>query len=291
MGLFSKKTPEEIEFDEKLRYYVGGMSPSKYYLAKLRERNINPLDANSVYTKKILKKEYENGKLSIHAIEERIDELLGLDIRTIKYNVLDKGYDTSLIKTPENIQNFLEETLDGKANQTFNKEYRQKVLFEKYGINAEEAYCFKCAIEEQRKHTFGNDSYNKTSSAFVALFDDYIAVAKESAILQADLGLRKIFFRNVASIDYDAMGKVSLSNSLFINLKSSEAVHFRYLSEKDVFEVQKRFENYMAEKDTPNMVQINQEYSNADELLKYADLYKQGLLSEEEFETKKKELL
>lgn len=78
---------------------------------------------------------------------------------------------------------------------------------------------------------------------------------------------------------------------MFIHLKSAESVQLKWLSEKDVSEVQTRFEDYMAQKDTPNTVQIKQETSNADELLKYAELYKQGLLTEEEFETKKKELL
>ncbi len=78
---------------------------------------------------------------------------------------------------------------------------------------------------------------------------------------------------------------------MFIHLKSAESVQLKWLSEKDVAEVQTRFEDYMAQKDTPNTVQIKQETSNADELLKYAELYKQGLLTEEEFETKKKELL
>ena len=78
---------------------------------------------------------------------------------------------------------------------------------------------------------------------------------------------------------------------MFIHLKSAESVQLKWLSEKDVSEVQTRFEDYMAQKDTPNTVQIKQETSNADELLKYAELYKQGLLTEEEFKTKKKELL
>ena len=290
-GLFSKKTPEEKEFDEKLKYYVGGVSSSKYYLKKAKEHGKIITQVNPIHVKKILKDEFEYGTLSVNDMEQRIDELMELDITCIRHDILDKGYDTSLIKTPEDIQDFLEVVFEGKSDQSFNKEYRQKVLFEKYGINTDEAYCFRCAIEEKRSHTFGNETYRKPSQAFIALFDDYIAIAKESAILQSDLGIRKVFFRNVASIDYDARGKVSLTNHLFINLKSAESVQLYNISEKDVAEVQTRFENYMAEKDTPNTVQIKQETSNADELLKYAELYKQGLLSEEEFEAKKKELL
>lgn len=290
-GLFNKKTPEEKEFDEKLKYYVGGLSFSDYYREKAKEHGKIVTQVNFLYVKSILKDEFEYGSLSVNDMEKRIDELMELDVTCIKYDILDKGYNTSLIKTPQDIQDFLEVTFDGKSDQSHNKDFRQKVLFEKYGINTDEAYCFRCSIEEQRSHTFGNETYRKPSQAYVALFDDYIAIAKESAILQSDLGIRKVFFRNVASIDYDARGKVSLSNSLFIHLKSAESVQLKLLSEKDVAEVQTRFENYMAEKDAPNTVQIKQETSNADELLKYAELYKQGILTEEEFEAKKKELL
>lgn len=290
-GLFSKKTPEEKEFDEKLKYYVGGISFSDYYREKAKEHGKIVTQVNYLYVKSILKDEFEYGSLSVNDMEQRIDELMDLDITCIKYDILDKGYNTSLIKTPQDIQDFLEVTFDGKSDLSHNKDFRQKVLFEKYGINTDEAYCFRCSIEEQRSHTFGNETYRKPSQVYIALFDDYLAIAKESAILQSDLGIRKVFFRNVASIDYDARGKVSLSNSLFIHLKSAESVQLKLLSEKDVAEVQTRFENYMAEKDAPSTVQIKQETSNADELLKYAELYKQGLLTEEEFEAKKKELL
>lgn len=290
-GLFSKKTPEENEFDEKLKYYVGGFLTSDYCLKKIKEHGKLFTQVNHSHLKKILQDEFEYGTLSVNDIEQRIDELMDLDIDCIKYDILDKGYDTSLIKTPEDIQDFLEVIFEGKSDKSHNKEYRQKVLFEKYDINTDEAYCFRCAIEEQRSHTFGNETYRAPSLAFIALFDDYIAIVKESTILHADLGIRKVFFRNIASIDYDARGKVSLTNNLFINLKSADSVQLYNISEKDVAEVQTRFENYMAEKDTPNTVQIKQETSNADELLKYAELYKQGLLSEEEFEAKKKELL
>ena len=74
-------------------------------------------------------------------------------------------------------------------------------------------------------------------------------------------------------------------------MHSGEHVQLKFISKETVDEVQQRYEKFINEKNVSNTVQINQETSNADELLKYAELYKQGLLSEEEFEAKKKELL
>ena len=70
------------------------------------------IQANYLYVKKILKDEFEYGTLSADNIEHRLDELMDLDTSSIKYDVLDKGYDTSLIKTPEDLQDFLKVTFE-----------------------------------------------------------------------------------------------------------------------------------------------------------------------------------
>ena len=110
---------------------MGSISISPYFIKKAEEHGKSVIQANYLYVKKILKDEFEYGTLSADNIEHRLDELMDLDTSSIKYDVLDKGYDTSLIKTPEDIQDFLEVTFEGKSDQSFNKEYRQKVLFEK----------------------------------------------------------------------------------------------------------------------------------------------------------------
>ena len=130
-GLFNNKTPKEKEFDEKLKNYVGGISISPYFIKKAEEHGKSVIQANYLYVKKILKDEFEYGTLSADNIEHRLDELMDLDTSSIKYDVLDKGYDTSLIKTPEDLQDFLKVTFEGKSDKSLNKEYRLKQLFKK----------------------------------------------------------------------------------------------------------------------------------------------------------------
>ena len=293
-GLFNRKSPEQKEFDEKLKYYVGGTLHSDYYMAKMKEHKVGIFDNTNIYIKDILKAEFKNDKLAVEDMENRLDELMQLDTRPIKEYMLDKGYDTSLIKTEVDLHKFLAqeygEDIVEKVKMK-DKEYRKGALYKKYGIDTDEVYCFECNIEERRSSTFSNTDRRNVDTAYVALFDDYIAIIKESVWLKSDMGIRKVYFNNVTSIDYDTSGKLGLSSSLFLNMHSGEHVQLKFISKETVDEVQQRYEKFINEKNVSNTVQINQETSNADELLKYAELYKQGLLSEEEFEAKKKELL
>ncbi|WP_409197630.1 SHOCT domain-containing protein [Methanobrevibacter acididurans] len=73
--------------------------------------------------------------------------------------------------------------------------------------------------------------------------------------------------------------------SLGATAKVCETI-YTYLHEK--------WDSYQKNKDTPTPSPLQKEEpqsSNADELLKYAELYEKGLLTKEEFEAKKKELL
>ena len=116
------------------------------------------------------------------------------------------------------------------------------------------------------------------------------------------MGSRKIFYDNIASIDYDKRGVFHASSSLFINLKSSDTIQLKFIKEKDANELNKRVEDFITNKHQLNINGINnnsisnnndnnQTVSKADELVKYAELYKEGFLTKEEFELKKKELL
>ena len=294
-SLFGGNSSDKKEFNKQLKFYVGGIAESDYFRNKKEEFNKGEiLDINQYFVKGILKKEFKNGKLSVDGIENRLDELFGLDVKSM-YELSEKKVDTSSIKTQDDLSDYLLKEYGEKraeeSRKNADKNYRINSLFEKYGVDLEGAYFFKCSIEERRSSTFYNTDRRNLDTAYVALFDDYIGIIKESVFLKSDMGMRKVFFKTVSGIDYDTSGKLGMSNSLFIRMHSGEPVQLKFISEKDVAEVQAKFEKYMAQKDTPNTVQINQETSNADELLKYAELYKQGILTEEEFEAKKKELL
>lgn len=164
---------------------------------------------------------------------------------------------------------------------------KKEKLFEKYGLIKEDI-TFECTIEEKRHTTFRNEDERNVDHAYVAVFDNCIVIIKESVWIKSDMGMRKVYFNNVSSIDYDTRGKLGASSSLLIHMNSGEYIHLKHISKENVDKVHEKFENFIIQK---NNSTINQKLSNADELLKYADLYKQGFLTEEEFEAKKKELL
>lgn len=286
------KTQDELYEFLKENEGVETADKSKLRMKINSFRGISLLGTDGI--RDILEKEQEMGNLSMDDVENRFEELITLDSKYLKMYVLDKGYDTSLIKTPDDLYEFLKENESLTAAE-FSKQnvngYRKNVLFEKYDINPDEAYTFECTIEERKSTTFTNTDKRNVDHAYAALYDDYIAIIKESVILKSDMGMRKVYFKNVSGIDYDTAGTFGLSSSLFIHMHSGEHVQLKFISRNDVDEVHKRFENFINKNSSNDNDAISQENSNADELLKYAELYKQGLLSEEEFEAKKKELL
>lgn len=290
MGLFSSKSTKDNEFDEKIKIYIGGVFPSATFNDKLHEHGL-PFNTSYKDIREILKSEHRNGKLTADDVEKRMDEIMELDIYALKSDILKKGYDTSVFKTQDDLNEFLGPEY-AKEHIPRSKKNKMEYYINKYNINIENAYQFECTIEEERSSTFTNSSQRDVENAYVIVSDDNLAIIKESLFLKSDMGMRKIYYENIAGIDYDTTGTLGLSSSLFIHLKSSEHVQLKDISDDDVNEVHIRFENYINKKNKP-IVQnnINQNGSDADELLKYAELYEKGLLTKEEFETKKQQIL
>lgn len=218
---------------------------------------------------KTLKKDIKNG-LEAHEIYNRIKELLTQE------------YGEQL--TPEEVK---QNTITQKAAPIIDKE---KKLEEKFGVQFKGKKWFRCTIEEVKASTISNIPQRQVDYAYVIVEDDHLDIIKESVFIKSKMGTKKIFFNNIASIDYDARGKLHISNSLVINLKSSDNVLLKNLDEKFVKMVQDAFNDFMA-KDGSGEPVVVKAGSNADELLKYAELFEKGLLTQEEFEAKKKELL
>lgn len=173
----------------------------------------------------------------------------------------------------------------------------QSKIENKFNVNLKGKYWFQCTIEEIKASTFFNEPRRDVDTAYVVLEDLYILIIKESVFIKTDMGRRKIFYDNIASIDYDKRGVFHASSSLFINLKSSDTIQLKFIKEKDANELNKRLEDFITNKhqlnknNGDNCNNNDQIVSKADELVKYAELYKEGFLTKEEFEMKKKELL
>ncbi len=214
-----------------------------------------------------IKNEIKKGELSSEDIEGRIK------------NLLTQEYGEPISQEEAN-----QKCLDHKLAPLIEKE---KKLEEKFGIPFRGKKWFKCTIEEVKAGTITNTPQRQVDSAYVFIEEDYFNIVKESVFLKSKMGVKKIFFKNIASVDYDARGKLHISNSLVINLKSFDNIILKNLNEKCVKLVQEAFDNFMNSSSDETVVVK----SDADELLKWHNLYEKGIISEEEFEAKKKELL
>ena len=277
-GLFNRKPSDQKERGKLALKEIKTYNDSNY----LKFRRIIPrygvLKINvqdSRYFDKVMKtikKEIKNDGLAMEGIEPRIHELL-----------------TEQYGTPVS-----QEEANARVNQAKQQERlsREVQLEQKFGVPFQNRLWFKCSIEEIRHSTFSNTNERELLDCYVILEDTYLLIVKESVFLKSKMGNMKIFYDNIASIDYDARGLLHLSNSLDINLKSSGKVQLKYVDDEMVNLVTGKFNQYMNNK---TMI-ISDEGGNGsnrniDELMKYADLFERGLLTQEEFEQKKKELL
>ena len=105
-------------------------------------------------------------------------------------------------------------------------------------------------------------------------------------------GLNQIWVQeryfNITSIDFDARGKFHLSSGVIINTKSAEHIQLKFVGEKNYALLNDAFEDYMKK---PKETAIISKSSKADDLVKYAELYEKGLISEEEFNKLKNEII
>ena len=159
-------------------------------------------------------------------------------------------------------------------------------LEKKFNTNFHDYYYFKCHIEELRMSTILNQTRREIDEGYVIIYDNYIEILKESVFFKRNMGSRKMYFKNITSINRNKRGLIHLSDAVMINTKSSErAIEFKYVKEEDFNMLVKTFDKYNDQERTGSVI------SGSDELMKYAKLYREGLLTLEEFENKKKELL
>lgn len=283
MGLFNKNEDENLKNGKKyLKETMGtNLYANSQYFSELRKRNVKTRKNWAVWKEvhsQILN-ELENKELEAEKVPERCYQLTEKVIQNNKENYLsDNPMKKEVIET-------LPET---KPQELKNKNDELKSKIEnKFNIDLTGKYWFKCTIEELKASTFTNTEKRNIDYCYVIVEDTYLDLYKESVWIKTNMGNRRIFYENIASIDYDARGKFHASNSLFLNLKSSDRIQLKLIRENDVKEITKRYEDFINNKSKP----LQQTSSNADELIKYAMLYEKGLLTKEEFNQKKKELL
>lgn len=273
-----KKQAEKI-----LDQTVGGLMPTRTrraFFSRMNAKGIKATQQEKVRMNvlKTIKSEVENNELepTTSAINQRIEE------------ILDENSNQEVLQKRR-------ETHEANSQKALTKKLNKKhEIEEKFGVNLTDKQWFQCTIEEVKYSTFTNQAQRNIDTAYVIINEDNFEIIKESVWLKTNMGSRKIFYYNITSLDYDARGLLHASSSVIINTKGAEHVQLKFVT-KDNFDLMNNaFESYLEKMHKQQHAPIQQNISTtsaADELLKYAELYEKGLLTKEEFDLKKSELL
>ena len=220
--------------------------------------------------------EAENGDLTPDTVMPRAYELIGEFLGITEVTTVNEI----------GIENSNHEIISKKENK---KLLKQKEIEEKFGVDLTNKQWFQCTIEEIKYSTFSNQPQRNIDNAYVIINEDNFEIIKESVWLKSNMGTRRLYFYNLTSLDFDARGRLHASSSVIINTKGAEHVQLKFITKDDFDLMNNAFESYLEKTHQPQ--QNIPATSSADELLKYAELYEKGLLTREEFDMKKAELL
>ncbi len=287
MALFNsgnnEKKQRKKQAEKILDKTVGGLMPSSTRIAffqRMGAKGIKASKQEKVRFKvlKTIKNEVENYELepTTEAINQRIDQILNEN------------------SNPEVLEKRREKIEVASENAKNKKLIKKNEIEEKFGVNLTNKQWFQCSIEEVKYSTFSNQPQRNIDTAYVIINEDNFEIIKESVWLKSNMGTRKLFFYNITSVDYDARGRLHASSSVIINTKSAEHVQLKFVNKENFDLMNNAYESYLEKTHNVQQVPVQQNISTtsaADELLKYAELYEKGLLTKEEFDLKKSELL
>ena len=255
-------------------------------------RRVEDFNNKALYDEMIINGEEKQSKEELSAIIDEYNE------NASRFNQKNK---TILIRTYNNNwksaekrynkqQQKIRKQNEKEQNQIRSNIENERKLEEKFGIQFHNRTWFRCTIEERKYSTFSNTDRRDVDTAYVFVEDTYLEIAKESVFLKTNMGHRKLYYQNIAGIDYDARGKFHASNGLVINLKSSEHVQLKNIPEKWVTHITTKYEQFLSQENEV-AVQPTENKSSVDDLMKYAELYEKGLVTKEEFDLKKAEIM
>lgn len=145
-------------------------------------------------------------------------------------------------------------------------------------------YDFKCRILEIRRNWRGSDK-EYLNKAFVTVHEDNIELKKTGLVISSDLGTTNFYYKDISSITYDKAGLFHTTSNINVILYSGENFVLQKVEKNDYMKVYNKWKTF--KNNPPKENNINSENS----LLKYAELYKEGLITKEEFIEIKQKLL
>ena len=153
-----------------------------------------------------------------------------------------------------------------------------------------EEYDFSCSIDEVRTNWRGVEKEDRRK-CYVKVLNDRLILYKTGIMIQSDLGSRTIYFSDISSVDFDKSGVFHVTNSIKLIMRGGEFITLIHAGTMEYELINNKWNEFKENQHNTKNSSSEKSQSNADELIKYADLYEKGLITEEEFNTLKQKLI
>ncbi len=253
-----KQEKERIKDGEDIikRIMGSNMMRNVQFNNQIINQGVSTFKINSVWGKvnKQIKKELHEGTVELRDIPERINQIL------------------AQYANPEKIE---------KKNKKIQRE------LVKAGVEDRD---FSCVLYEERRSGFNNKKENLVKG-FCYVNEDKLVIKKLSFLKSRDLGDKVIPYGNINAIDYDKQ-VVGRTSGIVISVSGFKPIVLQGATDENFQLLNDAWLNFnkKSNESVQKIVETNT-LTNADELLKYAELYEKGLLTDEEFAAMKKKII
>lgn len=253
-----KQEKERIKDGEDIikRIMGSNMMRNVQFNNQIINQGVSTFKINSVWGKvnKQIKKELYEGTVELRDIPERINQIL------------------AQYANPEKIE---------KKNKKIQRE------LVKAGVEDRD---FSCVLYEERRSGFNNKKENLVKG-FCYVNEDKLVIKKLSFFKSRDLGDKVIPYGNINAIDYDKQ-VVGRTSGIVISVSGFKPIVLQGATDENFQLLNDAWLNFnkKSNESVQKIVETNT-LTNADELLKYAELYEKGLLTDEEFAAMKKKII
>lgn len=160
-------------------------------------------------------------------------------------------------------------------------------------------YDFSAFLRVKDKGLMSSFSWhgNYGTKCYVKLEDDRLIIKKQSGVLNKYTGDRVLFYRDIIMIEYNSNVNMGITKAIKIVLSGSETLYFVSTGPSELLEPWYKEINELWNKNkqssnapTQQSINLNQKTS-AEELKEWFELYQMGVISQEDFELKKQELM
>lgn len=253
-----KQEKERIKDGEDIikRIMGSNMMRNVQFNNQIINQGVSTFKINSVWGKvnKQIKKELHEGTVELRDIPERINQIL------------------AQYANPEKIE---------KKNKKIQRELVKASV---------EDRDFSCVLYEERRSGFNNKKENLVKG-FCYVNEDKLVIKKLSFFKSRDLGDKVIPYGNINAIDYDKQ-VVGRTSGIVISVSGFKPIVLQGATDENFQLLNDAWLNFnkKSNESVQKIVETNT-LTNADELLKYAELYEKGLLTDEEFAAMKKKII